>query len=149
MTEESRRRSLYRLRSCCWWMLLLLIAMKAEATICLKLPAITVKEVEGVVVVPSTTNPREETAVPGMVLSLFRETPEGKTCVAQATTDEKGRFRMEEVPPGVYTIMWEAHGFSVGLQTLRVRRFTLRRNADLVLVADPDVFGCGGELELR
>ena len=131
----------------CWWVFLLLasLAGPAEATTCIEPPAVTVKEVEGLVILSGEA----AEPVPGALVSLFKKTPTGWAVVAETMADAEGRFRMPEVRPGLYKIRWELEGLQSEEGRLRVRRFTRKHRGTLVLVLSTDLFGCGGWLELR
>ena len=103
---------------------------------------------------------RRSSGFRGWVLLLFLSLPastKATICikspdwsqVAEARTDDEGRFLIPGVRPGLYTLRWDLEGFQPGEISLRVRRFVLRRRARLVLVMDSDVFGCGGWVEMR
>lgn len=133
-------------------LVLLLLAVlpgTAEATICIQLPAVSVKEVTGLVIIDHSRGEKAEEPLPGTLVYLIKVTPRGRANVAEATTDKNGRFRIPGIRPGLYTIGWQRDGFVQTERLLRVRRFALRRRVTLVLVMDADPFGCGGWLELR
>lgn len=134
------------------WLVLLLLAGlpgRAEATICIELPAVSVKEVTGLVIMDNSQGGEAGEPLPGTLVYLFKETSMGRVTVAETATDKDGRFRIPGIRPGLYTIRWEADGFVTTERLLRVRRFALGRRVTLVLVTDAELFGCGGWLELR
>jgi hypothetical protein len=139
------------------WIPLLLLSLsgKAQATICVEVPALSVKEVRGTVIATERSfgSPAKPGAgdvpIPEAHVHLLKETAAGTSTIAEATTDAEGRFHIPWIGPGLYTLEWDTVGFTSGRGRIRVRRFVLRPRAPLILYVDTDFFGCGGNLDLR
>ena len=123
---------------------------RAEGTICLELPVVTVKEVKGVAVLESGEEGSAEEALPGVRVRLFREEAKDWTFVAEALTDAEGRFYLANIGPGSYKIKADLAGLRETEGRLRVRRFFPGRRGALVLVlVYPAIDSCAGWIELR
>ena len=133
------------------WALLVLFSLPAAADLCSPIPRVTVRKVEGVVMLHPSLKDKEADGdvLPGASVTLLKETATGWAEVGSAMTDAAGRFRLPAVPPGLYKLAGEQEGLTTVEGELRVRRWTLPFRGTLVLWMDRDLFDSCGWLDLR
>lgn len=119
----------------------LLSASSAYACTCVR-ERIKLKGFSGQVFAITRARPDNKEIFPNAEIRLMKDKGNAREIIAFLTTDENGKFSLENVKPGNYVLETSAKNFQTVLTEIKIERASKQKPEELIIGLDPNVMDC-------
>jgi len=107
------------------------------------------KGFDGQVIAAYDTRPNDRDPIEKATVKLLKQTDDGDTVIAEAVTDENGRFEVGNIKPGKYILEVRATAFETVATEIKIVKSSNRKADEILVGLQPSFKCCAGYAKVQ